>query len=170
MNFFRNIYVVFGRAMVPCLQWEKLKQPTDNSRIVAAQVADFSKALVCMLHELLIAKWNAYMNGLKALKLMKIMTPSGIKEERFNESYSSLEQTLFEVLQGSVLGLFCATYFLVIIFLFWMIPTLLNMLLITPCIKRVDVVVETLRISTKNLFKWSKCNKEKATQSSRIWC
>ena len=58
------------------------------------------------------------MNGLKALKLTKIMTPSGIKEERFNESYSSLEQTLFEVLQGSVLGLFCATYFLVIIFLF----------------------------------------------------
>ena len=56
------------------------------------------------------------MNGLKALKLMKIMTPSGIKEERFNESYSSLEQTLFEVLQGSVLGLFGTTNFLVILF------------------------------------------------------
>ena len=49
---------------------EKWKQSLDNSKAFETQEAELSKAVVCLPHELLIAKLKAYRFDLKALKLL----------------------------------------------------------------------------------------------------
>ena len=61
-----------------------------------------SKVFDCLPHELLIAKLHAYRFSLAALRLAR----SYYRKQRtkINESYSSWEEILFGVPQGSILG------------------------------------------------------------------
>ena len=73
MNFFWDINVVYGKlwcTKLPVRKWEKWKQAFDNSQAFEAQVAELSKALFWLPHELLIAKLKANRFDLKALELM----------------------------------------------------------------------------------------------------
>ena len=59
---------------------------------------DVSKVFDCLSHELITAMLNAFGFGLNSLKKFKT------KKSKINDSYSSWEEVLFGVLQGSILG------------------------------------------------------------------
>ena len=62
------------------------------------------KAFDCLPHELLIAKLHAYGFSLAALRLVHSYLSNRKQRTKINESYSSGEEILFEVPQGSILG------------------------------------------------------------------
>ena len=49
---------------------EKWKNAVDKGKVFGALLTDLSKAFDCLLHELIVAKLNAYRFNLPALKLM----------------------------------------------------------------------------------------------------
>ena len=67
-------------------------------------MTDLSKAFDCLPHELLIAKLHAYDFSLSALRLMYSYLSNRKQRTKINESYSSWEEILYGVPQGSILG------------------------------------------------------------------
>ena len=67
-------------------------------------LTDLSKAFDCLPHELLIAKLHAYCFSLSALRLINSYLSNRKQRTKINESFSSWEEILFGVPQGSILG------------------------------------------------------------------
>ena len=67
-------------------------------------MTDYSKAFDCLPHELLIAKLHTYGFSLSALRLMYSYLSNRKQRTKINESYSSCEEILYGVSQGSILG------------------------------------------------------------------
>ena len=63
-------------------------------------LTDDSKAFDCLSIELITAKLNAYGFGFNLIKLIN----KEIKKSKVNHSYSSRQEVLFRVLQGSILA------------------------------------------------------------------
>ena len=80
---------------------EKWKSAVDKGKSFGALLTDLSKVFDRLLCELLIAKLHAYGFSLAVLRLVPNYRKKGTK---INESYSSWEEILFGVLQGSILG------------------------------------------------------------------
>ena len=83
---------------------EKWKSATDKGKSFGALLTDLSKAFDCLPHELLIAKLHAYLFSLFALRLFRSYLSDRKQRTKVTESYSSLEEILFRVPQGSILG------------------------------------------------------------------
>ena len=70
-----------------------------------ALLTDLSKAYDCLDHELLMAKLKAYGFSLAALKLVHDYLSNRKQRTKANRTYSSqLEEIVFGVPQGSILG------------------------------------------------------------------
>ena len=83
---------------------EKWKNAVDKKKVFGALLTDLSKAFDCLYHELIIAKLNAYGFNLPALKLMHSYLSHRKQRTKVNHAYSSWEEILFGVPQGSILG------------------------------------------------------------------
>ena len=83
---------------------EKWKSAVDKGKSFGALLTDLSKAFDCLPHELLIAKLHAYGFSLSALRLMYSYLSNRKQRTKINESYSSWEEILYGVPQGSILG------------------------------------------------------------------
>ena len=83
---------------------EKWKSAADKAKIFGILMTDLSKAFDCLSHELIIAKLNAYGFSLPALKLMQSDLTERKQRTKINQAYSSWEEILFGVPQGSILG------------------------------------------------------------------
>ena len=83
---------------------EKWKSAVDKGKSFGALLTDLSKVFDCLPHELLIAKLHAYGFSLSALRLMYSYLPNRKQRTKINESYSSWEEILYGVPQGSILG------------------------------------------------------------------
>ena len=83
---------------------EKWKSAIDKGKVFDALLTDPSKPFDCLPHELIIAKLNAYGFNLPALKLMHSYLSHGKQRTKVNHAYSSWEEILFVVPQGSILG------------------------------------------------------------------
>ena len=99
---------------------EKWKNAVDKGKVFAALLTDFSKAFDCLRHELIIAKLNAYGFKLPVLKLMHNYLSHSKQRTKVNHTYSSWDEILFGVPQGSILGpilfnVFLSDFFLVIL-------------------------------------------------------
>ena len=68
-------------------------------------LTDLSKAFDCLVHDLLIAKLNAYGFDYLSLKLIYNYLSDRLRSVRIISQYSSWSYILFGVLQGSILGL-----------------------------------------------------------------
>ena len=75
-----------------------------RERYLGSLLTDLSKVFDCLLHELIIAKLNAYGSSLSALKLAQNYMSKRHRSTKINQSCSSWEEILFGVLQGSRLG------------------------------------------------------------------
>ena len=96
---------------------EKWKSAEDNKKVFGALLTDLSKAFDCLSHDLLITKLNAYGFGMEALKLIQNYLSNRKQRTKINTEYSSWEEILFGVPQGSILGPFLFNVFLCDLFL-----------------------------------------------------
>ena len=83
---------------------EKWKSAVDNKKVFGALLTDLSKAFDCLSHDLLIAKLNAYGFSMAALRLVQNYLSNRKQRTKINTEYSSWEEILFGVPQGSILG------------------------------------------------------------------
>ena len=83
---------------------EKWKSAVDNKKVFGALLTDLSKAVDCLSHGLLIAKPNAYGFSTAALRLVQDYLSNWKQRTKINTEYSSWEEILFGVPQGSILG------------------------------------------------------------------
>ena len=82
---------------------EKWKKAVDNGNVFGALLTDLSKAFDCLPQDLIIAKLNSYDFNLTALNLIHNYLTKQKQRTKINHSYSSWEDILFAVSQGSIL-------------------------------------------------------------------
>ena len=83
---------------------EKWKSAVDKGKPFSALLTDLSKAFDCLSHELLLAKLHAYGFSIAALRLIHSYLTNRWQRTKINMSYSSWEEIIFGVPQGSILG------------------------------------------------------------------
>ena len=91
---------------------EKWRSSVDNRRTFGALLTDLSKAFDCLLHKLSIAKLPAYNFSLNVLRLVHSYPTNRKQRTKINAKYSSWEEKLFGVSQGSILGPLLSNIFL----------------------------------------------------------
>ena len=83
---------------------EKWKSATDKGKSFGALLTDLSIVFDCLRHELLITKLHAYGFSLAALRLFRRYLSDRKQRTKVTASYSSCDEILFGVPQGSILG------------------------------------------------------------------
>ena len=91
---------------------EKWETCVDNKKTFGTLLTDLSKAFDCLFHDLLLAKLNAYGFSLPALRLMQSYLSNKKQRTEINSEFSSWEEILFGVPQGSILGSLLCNIFL----------------------------------------------------------
>ena len=82
---------------------EKWKSSVDKGKAFWALLTDLSKAFDCLSHELIIENLDAHGFSLSALKLMQSYLSERKQRTKIDQAYSSSEEILFGVPQGSIL-------------------------------------------------------------------
>ena len=95
-----------GLSTQHCLLFmlEKWKCAVDNGKVFGIFLTDLSKAFDCLSHERLFAKLHAYDFSISALRLICSYLGNRKQRTKINSSYSSWEEILLGVPQGSILG------------------------------------------------------------------
>ena len=83
---------------------EEWKEHLDNNFVVGAILMDLSKAFDCVPHDLIIAKLSAYGFGTESSKYSLSYLTIREQSTRINGIYSSYENLISGVQQGSILG------------------------------------------------------------------
>ena len=142
----------------------KRKKSVGKGKTFAAILTDLSKAFDCLPHDLIIAKLNAYGFSLSAAKLMQSYLCNRKQRTKINTAYSSWEEILFGVPQGSILGPLLFNIFICDLFL------IVNKVDLasyaddnTPCYnKGVQEAINSLKEASGELFYWFANNQMKA--------
>ena len=91
---------------------EEWKSKLDNNFIVGSVLIDLSKAFDCIPHELVIAKLHAYGFDENALVLVYSNLKKRKQRVRINNVYSSFQEIVSGVPQGSVLGPILSNFYI----------------------------------------------------------
>ena len=83
---------------------EKWKSAVDKEKLLGVLLIDLPKEFDCLSHELLLAKPHACGSSIAALRLIHSYLTNRKQRTKVNLSYSSWEEILFGVPQGSILG------------------------------------------------------------------
>ena len=98
---FRKVYSVIN-ALLPII--EKLRKSLDEGVAFGALLTDLSKALDCLSHELLIAKFHVYGVHILSLQLLDSYITKQKQRVKLNDTYSSCSEIISVVPQSSILG------------------------------------------------------------------
>ena len=144
---------------------EKWKTAVDNKKTFGALLTDLSKAFHCLSHDLLLAKLNAYGFSLPALRLMQSYLSKRKQRTKINSEFSSWEEILFGVPQGSILGpllfnIFLCDFFFIMNDVDFASYTDDNTSFFVD--NDLDEVIFKLQSASKALFQWFADNQIKA--------
>ena len=146
---------------------EKWKRAVDNRKVFGILLIDLSKAFDCLSHELLLAKLHAHGFSLSALRLIHSYLTNREQRTKINSNYSSWEEILLGVPQGSILGPLLFNIFLCDIF-FVVSQTDFAAYADdnTPYVEgnNIDEVINMLENDSIQLFKWFSDNQMKANK------
>ena len=111
---------------------EKWRRILDKQGYAGAIIMDLSKAFDTINHDLLLGKLHAYGFDMKSLLLIKNYLSNRWHRTRINTSFSSWEELLHGVPQGSVLGHYYLTFISMTYFICWkkQMPVARQMILI----------------------------------------
>ena len=143
---------------------EKLKNAVDKGKILGALLTDLSKTFDSLSHDLLIAKLNAYGFSLPALKLVNSYLSNRKQRTKTNNAYSSWEEILFGVPQGSILGPILLNIFLSDLFFVLKDTDFASYAddnTIYDIGDSINDVIASLQDSSEKLFKWFSDNQLK---------
>ena len=130
-------------------------------------MTDLSKAFDCISHKLTLAKLHTYGFSLRALRLIHSYLTNRKQRTRLNGSYSSWEEILLGVPQGSIHGPLLFNIFLRDLFSIMKETSLAsyaddNTPYVT--VGNLDEVIKSLQKYSIKLFQWFSDNKMKANQ------
>ena len=100
------------------LMLEKWRKCLDTKCSCGILLTDLSKAFDCLIHDLLIAKLNAFGLEYNSLRLIHSYLTDRLQRVRINSMYSSWSNILYGVPQGSILGPLLFNIYLNDLFLF----------------------------------------------------
>ena len=83
---------------------EKWKSAVDKGKSFGALLTDLSTAFDCLSHHLLLVKLHAYRFSLSALNLIHSYLKNRKQRTKIDSTYSTWDEILFGVPQGSILG------------------------------------------------------------------
>ena len=158
----------FGTQHCLLLMIDKWKKAVDNNKVFGAILTDLSKAFDCICHDLLIAKLHAYGLSLPALKMIQDYLMNRKQRTKIGSSYSTWEEIISGVPQGSILGPLLFNIFLCDLFLEHEGYFFSNYADdTTPYVvgKNTTEVLENLTDITQKLFTWFASNQMKANPS-----
>ena len=147
---------------------EKWKSAVDKGKSFGALLTDLSKAFDCLSHELLLAKLHAYGFSIAALRLIHSYLGNRKQRTKINMSYSSWEEIVFGVPQGSILGPLLFNIFMCDLFFIMKETDFSSYADDNTPYRTADTIEEELKLLERDstmLFKWFSDNQVKANIS-----
>ena len=144
---------------------EKWKSATDNKKSFGALLTDLSKAFDCLSHDLLISKSNAYGFNMSASRFVHSYLENRMQRTKINSEYSSWEDIMFGVPQGSILGPLLFNIFLCDLFLIMEnidIASYADDNTPYTTGNSIEEVIQKLEKAAQTLFQWLSDNQMKA--------
>ena len=133
---------------------EKWKSTVDNKKNIWALLANLSRAFDWLSHELFLAKLHAYGLSIPARRLVYSYLKNRRQRTKINSAYSSWEEILFGVPQGTIIGPLLSNIFLCDLF---------YMMCDTDFAGYADDNTTYISADT-NIFKWFADNQMKANE------
>ena len=155
-----------GMSSQNCLLFmiEKWRACLDKNGKAGVLLTDLSKAFDCLVHDLLIAKLDAYGFDYLSLKLIYSYLSDRLQRVRINGSFSSWKDILFGVPQGSILGpdLFNIYSSDLILFLILSVANYADDNSPFSCAENIPTVISQLENESIVLLDWMRNNMLKA--------
>ena len=144
---------------------EKWRKCLDYKGSTGVLLTDLSKAFDCLIHDLMIAKLNAYGFDYNSLKLIYSYLSNRHQRVRVNCSYSSWNEIVYGVPQGSILGPLLFNIYLSDFFMFCKDSDIANYADDNSpfsCNENIESVILQLENDSKILLTWVSNNGLKA--------
>ena len=144
---------------------EKWRMAIDNKNSAGVLLTDLSKAFDCLIHDLLIAKLNAYGFDYTSLCLIRNYLTGRKQRVRVNANYSAWSEIIYGVPQGSIIGPVLFNIYLSDLFLFITDTDIANYADDNSpyaCKNDIDSVIFKLENDSRILIEWVSNNALKA--------